>query len=78
MILRVISKVWLISGISIIGLFWILGAKAYAEDVAIIESEMVSTAHWIQENTAPVHSSQLMILVLWDISGSATLWTWLD
>lgn len=53
MILRVISKVWLISGISTIGLFWILGAKAYAEDIAIIESEMVATAHWIQENTAP-------------------------
>ncbi len=51
MILRVISKVWLISGISILGLFWLLGAKAYAEDTAIIESEMVATAHWIRENT---------------------------
>ena len=30
-----------------------LGAKAYAEDVAIIESEMVATAHWIRENTKP-------------------------
>jgi len=53
MILRVLSKVWLISGIGILGFFWFLGAKAYAEDVAIIESEMVATAHWIQENTAP-------------------------
>jgi hypothetical protein len=53
MVLRVISKVWLISGISILGLFWLLGAKAYAEDTAIIESEMVATAHWIRENTAP-------------------------
>ena len=53
MIYRVISKVWLISGISILGLFWFLGAKAYAEDVAVIESEMVATAHWIQVNTPP-------------------------
>jgi hypothetical protein len=30
-----------------------LGAKAYAEDIAIIESEMVATAQWIQDNTAP-------------------------
>jgi hypothetical protein len=33
-------------------LFWILGAKAYAEDVAIIESEMVTTALWVRENTS--------------------------
>jgi hypothetical protein len=51
MVWRIISKVWLISGISILFLFWILGAKTYAEDVAIIESEMVETAKWIQEKT---------------------------
>jgi hypothetical protein len=33
--------------------FWLIGAKAYANDVAVIESEMVSTAHWIAENTEP-------------------------
>ena len=53
MMLRVTAKVWLISSFSILGLFWILGTKAYAEDVAIIESEMVTTAHWIRENTSP-------------------------
>jgi hypothetical protein len=53
MVFRVFAKVWLVSGISIIGLFWILGAKAYAEDVAIIESEMVTTAHWLRDNTPP-------------------------
>jgi hypothetical protein len=53
MLLRVFAKVWLISGISILGLFWILGAKAYAEDIAIIESEMVTTAHWIRDHTPP-------------------------
>lgn len=53
MVWRVLSKVWLISSISTLGLFWLLGAKAYAEDVAIIESEMVTTANWIQQNTPP-------------------------
>jgi hypothetical protein len=52
MILRVLAKVWFISSLSILGLFWILGAKAYAEDVAIIESEMVTTALWVRENTS--------------------------
>jgi hypothetical protein len=50
---RVLAKVWLISGIIVISLFWILGVKAYAEDIAIIESEMVTTAHWIRDNTPP-------------------------
>jgi hypothetical protein len=53
MIFRVLSKVWMISGISILGIFWFLGAKAFAEDVAIIESEMVTTALWVQKNTEP-------------------------
>jgi hypothetical protein len=51
MLFRILAKVWLISSVSVLGLFWILGAKAYAEDVAIIESEMVTTATWIKENT---------------------------
>lgn len=29
------------------------GARAYATDVAIIESEMVDTARWLRDNTAP-------------------------
>jgi hypothetical protein len=53
MVARVLAKVWMISSISIIWLFWILGVKAYAEDIAIIESEMVTTAHWIRDNTPP-------------------------
>jgi hypothetical protein len=32
-------------------LFWMLGARAFALDVAIIESEMVDTAQWINRNT---------------------------
>ena len=53
MIVRVISKAWMISGLCILGLFWFLGARAYARDTAIIESEMVTAAQWIEENTEP-------------------------
>jgi len=30
--------------------FWFLGARAFARDVAIIESEMVNTARWVAAN----------------------------
>jgi hypothetical protein len=33
--------------------FWVIGARAYAYDVAIIESEMVVAARWVAANTAP-------------------------
>ncbi len=33
--------------------FWFLGARAYAQDVAVIESEMVATAQWIREHLPP-------------------------
>jgi len=36
--------------ISVLIIFFTLGAKAYAEDVAIIETEMVETAIWINNN----------------------------
>ncbi len=48
---RVLSRAWLISLIIIAGGFWFLGARAYGQDVAIIESEMVASARWISENT---------------------------
>jgi len=39
------------------GLTWagfiVLGARAYATDVAIIQTEMVATAKWIEQNTQP-------------------------
>ena len=47
----VISRVWIASTIIIAAAFFALGAQAYAEDVAIIETEMVYTARWIAENT---------------------------
>lgn len=46
----VLLKVWQIStGVAVLA-FWLLGARAYATDVAVIESEMVATAHWVSEN----------------------------
>ena len=33
--------------------FWVLGARAYAEDVAYIESEMVVSARWVADNLPP-------------------------
>ena len=48
---RLISGVWIGSTIIVTASFWIYGARAYALDVAVIETEMVRTARWIEENT---------------------------
>ena len=48
---RVISKAWVGIGVLVVVMFWLLGAKAYADDVAVIESEMVAIAHWVNQNT---------------------------
>jgi hypothetical protein len=50
---RVLSRAWLASLIVLTMAFWVRGASAYASDVAVIESEMVATAHWVSEHTAP-------------------------
>lgn len=44
---RVIRATWTLSTSVLLILFWVLGAKAYATDVAIIDCEMVQTARWI-------------------------------
>lgn len=49
----VLSRVWLGSMLGVTLGFVLLGAQAYATDVAIIESEMVETAHWLAANTPP-------------------------
>ena len=51
LIKRILSRSLVISGAVILIMFWLLGARAYARDVAIIESEMVDTARWIAANT---------------------------
>ena len=53
MITRVLYKSWIISSAAILIGFFILGAQAYAKDVGFIQSEMVATAKWIQNNTEP-------------------------
>jgi hypothetical protein len=50
---RILLKTWVVSiGAVTVG-FLVMGANAYAHDVAIIETEMVACARWIAVNTAP-------------------------
>lgn len=49
----VVSKAWLLSVVLVWLAFFGLGAYAYAQDVAIIETEMVDTARWVAQNTNP-------------------------
>jgi hypothetical protein len=48
---RIFGKAWSVSIFLVWVLFIGLGAGAYADDVTIIQSEMVKTAQWISENT---------------------------
>ncbi len=41
---------WQVSAVMLLFTFIFIGSNAYAEDVAIIESEMVVTAKWVSEN----------------------------
>lgn len=50
---RILSRVTLAVSVLVLVLFWALGARAYARDVAVIESEMVKTAIWITAETDP-------------------------
>jgi hypothetical protein len=49
----VVQRSWFLSIVGVWVAFQILGAISYADDVAIIETEMVSTARWIANNTDP-------------------------
>lgn len=48
---RVIGRVWSISVGLILVLYWVFGARAYAGDVAFIETEMVACANWVADHT---------------------------
>jgi arabinofuranosyltransferase len=48
---RILSRTWIVSTGLILVVFWFMGARAYGQDVAIIETEMVATAHWIADHT---------------------------
>lgn len=51
MLPRALYRAWFISTSLVLVAFWLLGARAYGRDVALIESEMVDTARWLAENT---------------------------
>jgi hypothetical protein len=48
---RILSRLWVASTFAILVSFVFIGARAYSQDVAIIETEMVASAKWIAENT---------------------------
>ncbi|MFH1634070.1 MAG: hypothetical protein ABIG63_08670 [Chloroflexota bacterium] len=48
---RIVGRAWLVTTALVLLLFWGVGARTYSRDVAVIESEMVSVAHWVAENT---------------------------
>jgi hypothetical protein len=50
---RIAGRTWVAALALVLLGFWAIGANAYAQSVAIIETEMVNPAHWIAQNTAP-------------------------
>jgi hypothetical protein len=50
---RILRPVWLTSIVSICVVFYFMGSRAFAQDVAVIETEMVATAKWISNHTEP-------------------------
>jgi hypothetical protein len=46
----ILSISWRLSSGIVLGVFWLLGARNFARDVSIIESEMVATAVWIADH----------------------------
>jgi hypothetical protein len=44
---------WRLAMGAVLVVFWGLGAFTYAQDVAVIESEMVATANWVSVNVPP-------------------------
>ncbi len=49
--LRLLRFAWLSTLFLVLLAFWVQGALAYGQDVAIIESEMVTVGKWIEGNT---------------------------
>jgi hypothetical protein len=49
----VISVSWRLAAGGVLIVFWALGALHYAQNVAVIESEMVATAKWVSSNVPP-------------------------
>ncbi len=49
-LLRVFSRAGLLLALALTAAFYFVGGRAYAQDVAVIESEMVETAKWVSNN----------------------------
>lgn len=49
----VLLRVWLLTNALVWLGFLVIGAGRYAQDVAVIEEEMVASAQWIAQNTPP-------------------------
>ncbi|HXV43500.1 MAG TPA: hypothetical protein VEC96_10605 [Anaerolineae bacterium] len=52
-VLRALSRAWVLSLLLLVLAFTVIGAQAYGRDVRFIESEMVVTAKWLDAHTAP-------------------------
>jgi hypothetical protein len=50
---RLAALAWRVGLSGVLLGFWLLGARAYASDVSIIESEMVEASRWIAAHTEP-------------------------
>ncbi len=50
---RILGRTWLVSIVVVWVAFFLIGANAYRRDVAVIQTEMVATAHWVAENIPP-------------------------
>jgi hypothetical protein len=48
---RILSRLWVGSALAVLVSFVFIGARAYSQDVAIIETEMVASSKWVAENT---------------------------
>jgi hypothetical protein len=49
---RFISRAWVSIAGALLFIFWGMGARAFALDVGVINTEMVNGAIWVSENTA--------------------------
>jgi hypothetical protein len=50
---RVLSRSLGLSAVAITVGFFVIGAQQYSRDVRIINTEMVATAHWVEDNVPP-------------------------
>lgn len=47
-----LKRVWVGASAIVLLAFWLIGGQSYAKDVAIINTEMVNAAKWLNQNTA--------------------------